>query len=182
MENNSWKINTLCCYNNVYTLVRLIYGTHCELQTWVFLSWNPIVRDVNMNCRLRLYKTLWKLTSFKVKSRIHAKLVLSNCVDVTCFKYHVVISQQTKCCPYVIHMTMPYKNIGRQTLDRILCRAELSVCFNVKHFCCIMIGENLTRVFPLYLRSDYLKCVFRQGTFMYSYVLLKCLVISIFIL
>ena len=116
MENNSWKINTLCCYNNVYTLVRLIYGTHCELQTWVFLSWNPIVRDVNMNCRLRLYKTLWKLTSFKVKSRIHAKLVLSNCVDVTCFIYHVVISQHTKCCPYVIHMTMPYKNIGRQHL------------------------------------------------------------------
>ena len=56
------------------------------------------------------------------------------------------------------------------TLDRILCRAELSVCFNVKHFCCIMIGDNLTRVFPLYLRSDYLKFVLRQGTFMYSYV------------
>jgi len=31
LENNSWKIHTLCCYNYVYTLVRLIYGTHCEL-------------------------------------------------------------------------------------------------------------------------------------------------------
>ena len=124
MENNSWKIHTLCCYNNVYTHVRLIYGTHCELQTWVFLSWNPIYRGANMNYMLRLYETLWKLTYFKVLSRIHAKLDLSNFVDVTCFKYHVVISQQTKCCLYVIQ-SMPYNNIGRQ---------HLTECFVVQSY------------------------------------------------